>query len=74
MFGVKDHFISHNVPTYLHLKSDELRVKFVNEFNENERKSLVQAVLKKNEKWKNGDVHEIITFSTPTRWKNVDDR
>ncbi len=53
MFGVKDHFISHNVPTYLHLKSDELRVKFVNELNENERKSLVQAVLKKNEKWKN---------------------
>ena len=52
MFGVKDHFISRNVPTYLHLKSDELRVKFLNEFNENERKSLVQAVLKKNENGK----------------------
>ncbi len=54
MFGVKDHFISHNVPTYLHLNRDELRVKFVNEFNENERKSLVQAVLKKNENGKMG--------------------
>jgi hypothetical protein len=44
MFGVKDHFISHNVPTYLHLKSDELRVKFVNELN-NIKRVFVQSWL-----------------------------
>ena len=39
------HFINQNVPNYPHLKSHELREKFLNEFNENEKRSLIQAVL-----------------------------
>lgn len=43
-YGVKDPFISKNVPTYPHLKSDELRAKFFNGFNE-EKKSFVKNTI-----------------------------